>query len=192
MESKGNLPIGQGRDRVGRSPAADLFGVRDSSLETLHASVMCLVAAPGTPGQHAAASYRGRGGAGEDEGPAAEGEPHPELGYCRANHPPATPQPPGPESTSRKSGESPYAASHRTREQGLYQHVVVDAAQEANVMVSGSGAWDMVSWFLFHLFPSSLVLVMTSSQVQLPTCSLTRDLFSIFLSCNNPKLMTDK
>lgn len=139
MESKGNLLIGQGRDgdRVGRSPAADLFGVRDSSLETLHASVMCLVAAPGTPGQHAAASYRGRGGAGEDEGPAAEGESHPELGYCRANHPPAAPQPPGPESTSRKSGESPYAASHRTREQGLYRHVVVDTAQEANVMVSG-------------------------------------------------------
>lgn len=59
-------------------------------------------------------------------------------------------------------------------------------------MVSGSGAWDMVSWLLLHLFPSSLVLVMTSSQVQLPTCSLTRDLSSIFLSCNNPKLMTDK
>lgn len=59
-------------------------------------------------------------------------------------------------------------------------------------MVSGGGAWDMVSWFLLRLFPSSLVLVMTSSQVQLPACSLTRDLFSMFLSCNNPKLMTDK
>lgn len=126
-----------------------LFVVWDSSLETLHMPVMCLVAAPGSPGQHAAARNCGGGGTGEDEGPAAEGKSHPEPGRCRANHPHAAPQPPRPESTSRISGEGPYAASHRIREQGLYWHMVVDTAQEANVIGSGSGAWESsANWAL--------------------------------------------
>ncbi|XP_064336654.1 tubulin polyglutamylase TTLL13 isoform X3 [Camelus dromedarius] len=106
-------------------------------------------AATSTPGHHAASRNCGRGGAGADEGPATKGKSHPKSGYCRAAHPHSAPQPPGPEKTSRVSGESPYTASHRTREQGLYWHMVVATAKEANVMVSGSGAWESrVCWTL--------------------------------------------
>lgn len=108
--AKGTWHSGQGRDG---SAAVIRVGGRDSSLEMLHASLMCLVAATRIPGHHAASGNCGRGGAGAVEGPAAKGESHPKHGYCRADHQHGAPQPPGPEKTSRASGEG-RSAAYRT------------------------------------------------------------------------------
>ena len=74
--------------------------------------------------------------------------------------------------------------------------MVVATAEEANGMVwlrsPGKavypGPWESVSWLFLHLFQSTLV---SSNDIQLRAVSLTRHELSIFLSCNNPKLMTD-
>lgn len=65
--------------------------------------------------------------------------------------------------------------------------MVVATAQAANVMVSGTepgkaeyaGYWERVSWFLLHLFPSSLVCSNDIWQSEAPSL-LLRDLFSVF------------
>lgn len=76
---------------------------------------------------------------------------------------------------------------------------MVVTAQAANVMLSGAqpgraeyaGCWERVSWFLLHLFPGSLVCGNDVWPGAAPAL-LLRDLFSMFQSCNNPKLTTDK
>jgi hypothetical protein len=59
-------------------------------------------------------------------------------------------------------------------------------------MVPVTGAWERLCWFHDVCSQAPLGLVLQSSQVQLPTFSVARDLLSLFLFHSIPQLMTDK